>query len=77
MQPRVEYKSIAPGAFEAMRVVRNVLERIEKQVLGRETAWLLIKKQDLQARKGWKTPVVLTASRLRSLKERMPACAVE
>lgn len=44
---------------------------------GRETAWLLIKKDDQYAHTGWKAPVVLTAARRRRLREKMPACAFE
>ena len=43
---------------------------------GREKAWLLIKKQDSHAQRGWKTPVMLTPRRRRTLAEQMPACAV-
>ena len=57
--------------------LRGAFALVKLRGPSREKAWLLIKKQDLQARKGWKTPVLLTTSRLRSLQERMPACAVE
>jgi bifunctional non-homologous end joining protein LigD len=43
----------------------------------REKAWLLIKKEDRYVKPGWKTPVMLTPTRQRKLKEKMPACAVE
>jgi bifunctional non-homologous end joining protein LigD len=43
---------------------------------GREKAWLLIKKQDSHAQRGWKTPVLLTPGRRSKLTEKMPACAV-
>ena len=44
---------------------------------GREKHWLLIKKEDQYAHKGWQTPALLTQARIGTLKEKMPACAVK
>jgi bifunctional non-homologous end joining protein LigD len=57
--------------------LRGAFALVKLRGPGREKAWLLIKKDDLHALKGWKTPVLLTATRMRGLKEKMPVCAVE
>ena len=59
------------------RRLRGTFALVKLRGPGREKAWLLIKKDDRHAHKGWKTPVLLTAARMRGLKENMPACAVE
>ena len=56
--------------------LRGAFALVKLRGPGREKALLLIKKEDLHAHKGWKTPVLLTAARMRELKEKVPACGV-
>ena len=59
------------------QILKGTFALVKLHGPGRENAWLLIKKEDQYAQKGWKTPVLLTAARKRKLKETMPACAVK
>lgn len=58
-------------------ILKGAFALVKLRGPGRERAWLLIKKEDSYAHKGWKTPVQLTAARKRKLKVSMPPCAVE
>ena len=57
------------------KVLKGAFALVKLQGAGREKAWLLIKKEDRYAQKGWKTPVLLNSARKGKLKEKMPACA--
>ena len=59
------------------KILKGAFALVKLHGPGREKAWLLIKKEDLHAQKGWKTPVLLNSARKGKLKEKMPACAVE
>jgi bifunctional non-homologous end joining protein LigD len=59
------------------RLLKGAFALVKLRGPSRERAWLLIKKEDRYAEPGWKAPVFLTPARERTLKEKMPACAVE
>jgi hypothetical protein len=59
------------------KLLRGLFTLIRLGTRDRAESWLLVKKADTHARKGWQTPVLLTPARRKKLKERMPPCAVK
>lgn len=58
------------------RILKGAFALVKLHGPGRDRSWLLIKKEDQYAQRGWTTPVLLTQAREATLKKKMPACAV-
>jgi bifunctional non-homologous end joining protein LigD len=56
------------------KILKGVFTLIRMGSRGRAESWLLIKKADTRAEKGWLTPVLLTPARRKKMKERRPPC---
>lgn len=59
------------------RILKGAFALVKLHGSGREKNWLLIKKEDQYAQRGWETPLLLTEARKAALKEEMPACALK
>jgi bifunctional non-homologous end joining protein LigD len=57
------------------KILKGVFTLIRMGSRCRAESWLLIKKADTRAERGWLTPVLLTPARRKKLKERRPPCA--
>jgi hypothetical protein len=58
------------------KILRGVFTLIRLGTRGRSESWLLIKKADIHARRGWLTPVLLNPARRKKLKGSRPPCSL-